>query len=348
MTQDNRLIPLLLESIAYRSTPKEEEAASEPPYTLPAVLTSFYEVAAEVLRCRMEESDENPLGSERLLESPAYFSDMARNWLNGGDLDVSDPVCVLLAGGIISVETVEQAIKVCTDHLSPKFMQRAIVYRLCAEGKLDDAIKAADSEIFGDEKWTGWRAVGDYLARNGDDTMFFKLWAKYKATLRRDYIDRMRIDLIDAISRRRGWREAVEVAHDKRMNPKSHENGLIYVALRPLTETCDAKTMDKLLNTENLPDLDEPARLQLLIDAMLASYPKSGEPGYDADHPDLVWVLPRIVAIDPTISKEMSRRRDSLLVDMWSVIGNSATLKQVRSAIRTPMFKRELMQLKGM
>jgi hypothetical protein len=281
----------------------------------------------------------------RLLDPPYYFNEKAQVWLNtsGG---VSDAVCLLLAGGVISVATVERAIEVCARRLAPPWMQRAIVYRLCADGELDAAMRAADSEIFGDEGWVGWRAVGDCLAREGEAAKFLKLWPKYKAVHRRDAIDDMRRALVDGVSRKQGWRAAVELTHDKRMNAKSHLNSLIYVALVPVAEGGDVRAMDRLLEVEELPGLDDLARLQLLIDSMEASYPKVGEPGRDADHPDLAWVLERIVAIDPKVSKEQLRRRDWLLVDLWSVIGDPATLKKVRGAIRAPMWKRELAGLK--
>lgn len=347
MTSADRLIQLLFEAVTYSITPDETEAYSEPPHPLPAVLESFYDAAKEVLQQRLTDGGENPLCSIRLYEAAGYFTNEVRNWLYGADLQVSDPICLLLAGGLVSVEIVRQAIEVCADLLAPSWMQRAIVYRLCAKGQLDAAMQAADSEVFGEEKWVGWRAVGDYLAHEGDAAAFLKLWPKYKAVHQRHIIDGMRRDLIEAVSHRYGWREAVELSRDKRMSPKSHLNGLAYVALRPVAETGDVKALDRLLSTEELPGLDELARLQLLIDAMQASYPKADESGSDADHPDLSWVLPRIEAIDPSVSKERSRRRDWLLCDLWPVIADPATLKRVRSAVRAPLYRKELRELKG-
>ena len=53
-------------------------------------------------------------------------------------------------------------------------------------------------------------------------------------------------------------------------------------------------------------------------------------------------VLGRIIAIDPRATKLQGQRRDWLLMDCWSLIGDPATLKRVRAAIRAPMYRREL------
>jgi hypothetical protein len=88
----------------------------------------------------------------------------------------------------------------------------------------------------------------------------------------------------------------------------------------------------------HLSDLSEFAKIQLLLDALCAKTPCPPQ----ADPTELDEIIARIIAIDPTVSKQQSRSRDFLLLECWPLIGEEATLKRVRAAVRAPIYKREL------
>jgi hypothetical protein len=346
---------LALDAIGALPSPAEKEAASRPPYPMPACKAAFLTTAREALRRRLEQGGADPMCSTRLLERAQKFSVAARNELAGiggtigksekrlpprqlVDSDVSDMICVLLAGGLIPVDTARKAAESSAYELAPRFLQRAIVYRHLADGDLAAANAACDSPVWGDEAWVGWRAVGEYFAGRADAQSFLALWPRYRARQERDWMDDMRRSLVVAVSRARGWREAAALTRDKHIGNKGHIHGMLYVALTPLAESGDTGTLRRLFDEPALAGLSELARLQLLVDAMCAAMPEPAR----TDHPELDEVFARIVAIDPTVSKQQSRQRDWLLLGCWPLVGEPATLKRLRAAIRAPLYRREI------
>jgi len=348
MTLDESLSPLdclAIDAIRYSLSDEEIEAASRPPYPTPASLAPFQEAVQTALRARLAHGPD-PFCTTRLYESAARFSVRAPYDVDSRfGFNVSDAICMLLAGGLIPVATAQRAIRASASGLTPRFLQRAIVYRLLADGDLPAAIEAAASPNFDQEQWVGWRAIGEYHAARADALAFLSLWPKYESRQKRDWIDDMRRQLVDTVSRTHNWRDALALTRDKRIGAKGHIHGMAYVALRPLAKQATVPELDHLLATApelaRLEALGALARLQLLVDAMRASTPRTPAD----DPPNLDAVLTRIIAVDPTASKQQSQHRDWLLMDCWPLIGNAATLKRVRAAIRAPVYKRELSAL---
>lgn len=336
---------LAISAIAYSPSEEEMEAASRPPYPTPPSLVPFQEAAQAALDARSADGPD-PFCTTRLYESAARFSVRAPYDADSRlGLNVSDTVCILLAGGLISVATAQRVISASASDLARGFLQRAIVYRLLADGDLPAAMEAAASANFDQEQWVGWRAIGEYHAARADAAAFFSLWPKYESRRERDWMDNMRRQLVGAVSRTHGWRDGLALTCEKRIGAKGHIHGMAYVALRPLANQATVAELDHLLTTApelvQLAALNDLARLQLLVDAMRASTPQAPE----EDSPALDAVLSRIIAVDPTASKQQSQHRDWLLMDCWPLIGNAATLKRVRGAIRAPLYKRALSML---
>ncbi|MDP9916910.1 hypothetical protein J2W24_002559 [Variovorax boronicumulans] len=339
---------LAVAAIGYSPSDEESQAAAHPPYPMPTALVPFQDAARTALRTRLTQGpDPDPFCSRRLYESALRFSACVPTVISEHtDFNVGDAVCMLLAGGLIPVATAQRAIEVSASDLAPCFLQRAIVYRLLADGNLPGATQAAASPHFGDAQWVGWRAIGEHHAAHADARAFLTLWPNYASRHERHWMDTLRRQLVKAVSRRHGWRDALALTRDKRIGTKGHVHGMAFIALQPLAKETAVRELDHLLATA--PELAEPdtsldalARLQLLVDAMRASTPHAPAD----DPPALDAVLARIIAVDATVSKEQSRRRDWLLMDCWPLIGDAATLKRVRAAIRAPSNKRELAKL---
>jgi hypothetical protein len=352
------LSELALEAIGTLPSPEEEEAASRPPYPMPACKAMFLPVAREALRHRLEQGGADPMCSTRLFGRARKFSDAARVELANAvgpagdfekqllrhrlvDSDVCDMICLLLAGGLIPVDTAHEAVAASAYGLAPRFLQRAIVYRHLGDGDVESAKAACDDSVWGDEAWVGWRSVGEYFAAVADAKSFLALWPRYQARQERDWMDDMRRSLVIAVSRACGWREAVALTRDKHIGNKGHIHGMLYVALTPLAESGDTGPLRRLFDEPVLADLGEFGRLQLLVDAMKAGMSRPAQ----TDPPELGEVLARVIAIDPTASKQQSRQRDWLLLDCWPLVGEPATLKRLRAAIRAPLYRREISRL---
>jgi len=347
MTSDplSPLDDLAIAAIGYSPSDEEIEAASQPPYPTPAAFVPFQEAVRAALHARVARGPD-PFCTTRLYEPAARFSVRAPYDVNSHlGFNVSDAICILLAGGLIPVATAQRAIRASASKLVQGFLQRATVYRLLADGDLSAAMEAAASPNFDQEQWVGWRAIGEYHAARADAFAFLSLWPKYEARQEREWVDNMRRQLVDAVSRTYGWRDALALTRDKRIGVKGHVHGMAYVALRPLTEKTTVSEVNQLLGTASelvqFDALNDLARLKLLVDALRASTPRAPAD----DPPGLDAVLSRIIAVDPTASKQQSQRRDWLLMDCWPLIGNAATLKRVRAAIRAPLYKRELSML---
>src|SRR5262245_30714124 len=293
------------------------------------------------LRERLDSDGPDPMGSYRLYDAAQPFTDRAQVALKrrppAAGFEVLDTICLLLSGGLIAVQTAEM-VRGLLAGSGAAFVHRAIVYRHLGDGDTDRAGLSADHPAMGEDTWVAWRAVGEHYAAGADAARFLAACLKYNARKVRDWIDRMRRTLVMAVSRTRGWREAVALTGDKRIG-----TGHKVDALAPIAATGDTAELSRLFATEpDLAALGELTKLGLLIDAMLADPARP----LDDDHPQLAGLLARLIAVDPTVSKEQMRTRDWLLFSCWPVIGRPETLKAVRAAVRTPNLRRELAQLR--
>jgi hypothetical protein len=302
---------------------------------------AFEDAAMAALRERLDRGGPDPMGTYRLYDAAQSFTDRARVALKrrppAAGFDVLDAICLLLTGGLTTMETAE-TIRGSLTGSSAAFLHRAIVYRHLGDGDISRARQAADHPVMGEHTWVAWRAVGEYYAAQADAERFLGAWPKYSAGKNREWIDTMRRTLVIAVSRARGWREAVALTGDKRIGTDHKAD-----ALAPIAATGDTASLSQLFATEpEVAALGELTKLRLLIDAMLAD--PAAPP--DDDHPELAGVLARLVAVDPTVSKGQMRTRDWLLVSCWPVIGRPETLTAVRAAVRTPNLRRELTRLR--
>jgi hypothetical protein len=342
------LARLAVESVRGRPTADEVEAWRSPPYPTPACHAPFEDAATAALRQRLDRGGSDPMCTCRLYDAAQPFTERARVALRRcppeAGFRVLDTVCLLLAGGLIAVPAA-QTIRGSLTGDSAAFLHRAIVYRHLGDGDTDRACQAADDPVMEQRNWVTWRAVGEHHASAADAAHFLAIWPKYNARKERDWIDRMRRTLVLAVSRARGWREAVALTGDKRVGADHRAD-----ALAPIAATGDAAGLSRLLATEpELAALGELTKLRLLIDAMLADRATAADAATAAedDHPELAGVLARLIAVDPTESKEQMRTRDWLLVSCWPVIGRAETLATVRAAVRTPNLRRELAHLRA-
>jgi hypothetical protein len=341
--RNDELSALVSSAIAAQPSAEAIEAASNPPYPTPPHYAAFEKAARSALQIRFERGGRDPTCTTRLFERAQRFSDVVRLELTcAREFYVPDAICLLLAGGLIPVATVQEAIGALAPKTCARFLNRAIVYRLLADDNVEAAMTACGDPVMGDESWVCWRAIGEYHADRADVKSFLALWSKYGARQDRNWIDDMRRSLVIAVSKTHGWREAVLLTQNKRIGLNGHEYGMLYVALTPVAESGDTAALRRLFATEaSLSDLSEIAQIRLLLNAMQINAPRPPQ----TDCPELDEVLARIIAVDPTVSKRQSRHRDWLLVDCWLFIGEEATLKRVRAAIRAPIYKRELKRL---
>ncbi|MDR2007045.1 MAG: hypothetical protein LBP78_07380 [Acidaminococcales bacterium] len=341
----DELSALALEAIRTLPTDEERETAGRPPYPTPKCHLAFEKAARAARAARLEKGGDDPMCSTRLFEPAVRFSTAAALELSrpeGIGLDVSDMLCLLLAGGAVSVATAETAISGNAFRLSTKYLCRAGVYRLLVDGDEESAKAACDRPVMGCETWVNWRAVGEYYAMRADVKSFLSLWKKYSARQERFWMDTMRRALVEAVSKAQGWREAVKLTRRGEIGSKAHELGMIYVALSPVAATGDTAALRKLFETGECPaELSEIAKLWLLLDVLSVTTPHPPQ----FDPPELGEIIARIVAVDPTVSKQQSRNRDLLLMECWPLIGGKTTLERVRAAIRAPVYKRELKRL---
>lgn len=342
-------------------------AASPYPYDRSApvaeVVKQFKRHTLAILQECVESGGPDPLCSKALLEPSDRFSRVARLQLTmaantRGDLvDMAEPrwpglvyvstytlLKLLRVAGLVTDACMEQAIETTTDPSQPKFMQRARVYGFLAEDDVEAAKPAAESSHLHDSNWIAWRAIGEYHAERGNAAAFLTLWSTFDGRRQRERLDWMRQSLVEGVSRHHGWQEALNVAKHRRIATRKNSGLMLKTALEPLTETMTAKELEELISSASeCEDLPEIQRLLLLVEAMLA-HPCEDTP--DADHPELANILERIIAVDPTFSKEQSHLRDFTLSSTWPLIGEENTLKRMRSAIRSPTLRHEYMGLK--
>lgn len=339
MPNNNDLTQLALAAISRAPTAQEQQAWDNSPNTVPDYYKAFDQQSQQVLANYVQQGGSNSLCSTRLYESANEFNNAVRYIENFSEyLEISDRFCLLLAAGLIPISAVEQAITNNAHSLSPRFINRALIYRLLAENNLEAAMQACANPVMQDEAWVGWRAIGRFHAAQADTKAFFELWANYQARQKQDWMHSIRRTLLRATCHQLGWRRAVKLTGHKQMTAKCHELGALYVALTPIAETGDINQLRQILEQPELVNLSQIARLQLILTALHAD----SEVPLETDHPDLDAVLTAIIAIDPTISKQQSRQRDHLLIYCWYLMGEERTLKRIRSAIRAPLYRSEL------
>ena len=318
----------------------------------------FKRAGIRAFRERVERGgDDDPLYATALLSPPDRFSRVARRQLgkvdDSGDhsetsslefIGVFELLKLLRVGGVVGDDCLQQAIEATQHPLEPPALQRTRVFGFLAEHDVEAAEREAESPHLDGRNWTAWRAIGEYRAEHGDEDKFLTLWPKFDARQKKEWIERMRQSAVEGVSRHHGWQAGVRLARHRRIKTRSNADLMLKTALQPLTETMSARELDTLVrDAPELTDLPEMWRLLLLVDAMLA-HPHEEIP--QTDHLDLASVLDRIIAVDPTESKEQSRLRDYALSKTWPLIGQEETLRRMRSAIRAPKLRNEFDRLR--
>lgn len=93
--------------------------------------------------------------------------------------------------------------------------------------------------------------------------------------------------------------------------------------------------MVSALSPEEVP---ESAGLRVLVAALQSEVRGQGPAD---DHPDLGWVLERVLALGVETKAERSER-DHLVLGLWPAVGEKATLQRLRAPVSSPGIKREL------
>lgn len=327
------LINVMIRGAGHTWTSEELEACSRPPYPLPA------DVESARLRAVAELADvPSPVGNPtwvvtRLLATRQELGAALAALRRSGGFRVADAVCVLVAGGALTLADVDRFVE-SVGVPSWSGLPRQVVHVHLAAGRLAEADAAAAA--MGEHAWLGNRDIALVLAERGDTREVLARWRDLRPGTDRRGADAIRSALVREIARREGWRAALEVSSDARIGTRFR--GSAFTAL------VDDGKVDALLDlfaNEAADVLDELSQLAMLTRAIRAD--ASRPPG--TDHPALAGVLARIEAIDPSADKQTMRVRDSLLFECWYGTGEEGTLRRIRSAIRTPMLRRELTSL---
>ncbi len=327
------LTSILAMALTFIPTDAEQEAASNPPYLLPASLrTSRERIAVELDDRTVEPLAGTPVVT-RVLARARSVPEATRLLLGDDDIDFSDAVCVLLAAGALTIDDARTLVPLVPGP-RPTGLQRQIVVSCLTAGNLHQA--HLEAEALGPEAWIGSRDIARWHARRAESRQALDLWPKLASGKERHDMQRLRLDLVHNVARVRGWRAALELTSDRRVGHSFRTDALIGVA-----ESGDVELLTAILADKAAADLSELERLRLLVTAVVADSPRSPQ----LDHPLVEELIDRLLAVDPTIDSATMRIRDSLLSQLWPALGSSETLARIRKAVRTPGLRRELMVL---
>ncbi|MCT1458392.1 hypothetical protein M3G03_02345 [Aestuariimicrobium sp. p3-SID1156] len=254
-------------------------------------------------------------------------------WLLTGAARQSLPqmVALVVELGLLSLDAARSLVEGARLPSDSAVLQRAVIARLAREGDIDAAISAAQHPCFGEDQWRGWRVLGWHLATRGDLPGFRRLAARFNARTLKVEIERMRATLIGEVTRRDGLSAGVAAASSLKQSPtlavdalaKLGEPGALAAAIAEIPELAMLPE-----DTWNWP----------LVRALQADVELTA---LEHDHPDLAWILDRVLAIDPTRSRGDQQARDGMLLSLWPAIGDSETLARVRKEIRAPSIRKE-------
>lgn len=325
-TDAARLVEHLAAALSYVYTDDEDRARRSPPYPLPAALESHRAAIVDALRAATTEDREVRIVPRTLTpERP----------LMRGDVDGSKPynfadaAIALVAVGAIGLDDAHRLLPL----LPPSSgMRRQLVVMHRDAGRLDKA--EAEIVAMGDDAWLGWRDLARGWARDGDADSFFRHWSKYASAKERTRMDDLKRELVDGITRRRGWRQALDAVRSERRLGDAWSRQVLATAGRSMS----SGELVAVFAREAAGVLTRTTELEILLDALRRETSR----GPEDDPALLAGILDELIAIDPTTSRDVMRRRDHLLFSSWPVIGRAETLARVRAAVRTPDLKRQL------
>lgn len=328
------LVDVVIQAARHPWTDAERKAAAWPPYPLPRPVASARERILAELDAMVPQVPEPAWVVQRIAAPRQPLAAAVAGLHRPSGFRVPDAVCTLLAAGVLSLADVERyAAEVQVPSWSG--LPRQVVHHHLAAGHLAEAEAAA--EAMGDNAWRGHRDIVLALAEQVDVDGVLTRWRGVRPGKERNDADRIRGTLVRAVGRRDGWRAALELTADKRIGTRFRASAFSYLAGSGAVDE-----LRELFAGEAAGVLDGYAELSLLTHAIgIASAPAPRH-----DHPALAEVLARIEAIDPTVDKATMRIRDSLLFECWYGTGDEATLRRIRSALRTPAYRRELSVLR--
>ena len=240
-------------------------------------------------------------------------------------------VALLVQLGLFSLKTARELADQRGSGFDAILVQRAIIARLARNGDLDAAEAAAQHPCFGDEQWRGWRVLAWHHASSGDLAGFRRLASKLNARTVKVEIERMRATLIDEVTGREGLEAGVAAASTLKQPPT-----LAVDALAKLGQP--RRLAEAIAGIPELAALPEDTWNWPMVRALQAEV---GRGRLEQDHPDLGWILDRVLAIDPARSRGDQQARDGMLLGLWPAIGEPGTLARVRKEIRAPRTRKE-------
>jgi hypothetical protein len=326
------LLDIVIHGLTAHVTDIEREAASMPPYPIPAAQRAPRDRLLHELETRLLSQGDGPLTVTRIQGRPvSYRSEVASLGRRPGYFDFADAACALLAVGALDDTDVEMLAEFLPAYCG---MGRQLVLNRLATDDLAEARTAAEQLADG-LSWIGYRDIGAMLADRGDTEEFFTDWKRYAAGRDRTGMAEIRKRLVIGVARKEGWQAALAITRDKRVGP-----GFAKFAFYAFPAE-DVEGLQGLLAGAAAGVLTEMDELSLLARAVRAA---SGDDP-ERNHPLLDEIVDRIIAVDPTVDKATMRWRDLELYLLWPAFGEQVTLDRVRSAVRTPRFRWDLTTL---
>ena len=353
MSLSEQFLDALEERRARAESPQRTTSSDAAPVTAPIARHPFVGLALAGLNDRIaelvESGEPDPLCTTAVLDRPQSFISRSTTMLNtaipGGLNETPAPArlgCLLLAGGLLSVEDLARGAELVSEITAESF-GRSIVLRHVTLGDIAAAEQAADHPRLSRHPYVGWRVIGTHHALHGDDAAFLKRWAKYRTSEEKTWIAETRLTLLEQISRTQGWRTGLAATRRPRISTPGSREMHVRAALRPLADTTRDPALRELFATApELAEVDVPVQLATRVRSVLA---RAQDRERHADHPDLRPLLDEIIALDPGTTRDLMRTRDGLLFGLWETIGDAATLTQARKAMRTPGLQREMKRL---
>jgi hypothetical protein len=330
--EQGSLVDVVTAALRYRYSEAEDHASRTPPYPVPEPLRGARDRIAAELNSRPETHDN--LAAARIGVEATPVRMLVSALSRDRDINWSDAVCALIATGALRDADLDAIEPELDDRWRPFVMRQRALTRV-VNGDVEGAVEIAE-RMPADSRYRVYRDIGWAAARAGDVELFRRFAKHYEPAKERNGMTSLRAELVSGVAAEHGLDAAVEVARD----PSIGTGYLGHTASR-IARSGDIAALDAALAGPLAGLIDERARLSLLIEAVAADSPERPQ----HDHPRLGELLDAIIAIDPSESKDVMRAREAMLFHSWPAIGDEATLKRVRAALRTPNYKRELSRL---
>jgi hypothetical protein len=245
----------------------------------------------------------------------------------------------LLAHGVLGVDDGQRLVDAVAE-IDPLVAARLREQLVLVHLERDDLAAAAEvADQMGTRAREGWRDIGFHHADRGEVAEFLALWSQYDARQDRAELDDMVRALVGNVARLEGWRVAIALCGNERRIGEGHRV-CAFSAPEPWPWP-PLHTADELLALfagDAAGVLDEVEELTCLVDAVRRETPEPPR----TDHPAVSGLLDRIIALDPTESKQMMRTRDQLLGNLWMALGDRASLDRMVKAVRAPRLRADL------